>query len=224
MTWETLDGDEETHDGKRKDASGRGSHQGALYTAKIFQKYKSNLRVRMTFDHKNVRKLYDNICFLAGQGFRCLVANPDFYDQNWEEEDLRILEEEIRKVKERFEKEEILISLLEPMHLYCLGDCKGGITGQHIFPDGKLYPCLLAGGKPEFEIGDIENGVDQAKLGSILSHAGERHEECKDCALTTGCDGARCMIINKVVMREWAPPIPIQCWMNRVRYELNGIR
>lgn len=220
----SLDGDQETHDEKRKDADGRGSHQRALHAAKIFQKYNPQLRVRMTFDHRNVRKLYDNLCFLEEQGFRCLVANPDFYDEDWEEEDLKALEQEIWKTKERFGKEEILISLLEPMHLYCMGDCKGGITGQHIFPDGKLYPCLISGGREEFEIGDIENGVDQKKLASILSHAGERNKECKDCALSTGCDGARCMILNKIVMGEWDSPIPIQCRMNQLRYELNGIR
>lgn len=220
----SLDGDQETHDEKRKDADGRGSHQRALHAAKIFQKYNPGLRVRMTFDHRNVRKLYHNICFLVDQSFRCLVANPDFYDEDWTEEDLWILEQEIGKVKERFNGKEILINLLEPMHLYCLGDCKGGITGQHIFPDGKLYPCLLSGGKPEFEIGDIETGVDQGKLGSILSHAGEQHEECRDCALATGCDGARCMILNKVVMGKWDSPIPVQCRMNQIRYQLNGIR
>jgi len=220
----SLDGDRITHDAKRKDASGKGSHQKALATAKKLQEYNSQLRVRMTFDHKSVRKLCDNVVFLAEQGFHCLVANADFYDQGWGEEEVQILEDEMKKVKQRYEKDEILISLCEPMRLYCLGKCKGGITGQHIFPDGKLYPCIIAGGIPDFEIGDIKNGVDREKLGRILDHAGRKHEECKDCALATGCDGSRCMIINKVVMGDWCSPIPMQCQMNRLRYELNGVQ
>lgn len=79
----SLDGDQSTHDAKRKDAAGRGSHQRALVTAKKIQKYNPQFRVRMTFDHKSVRKLYDNIVYLAEQGFRCLVANADFYAHRW---------------------------------------------------------------------------------------------------------------------------------------------
>lgn len=58
-----------------------------------------------------------------------LVANPDFYDEDWEEKDLKALEQEIWKAKERFGKEEILISLLEPMHLYCLCALSTGCEG-----------------------------------------------------------------------------------------------
>ena len=220
----SLDGDQKTHDAKRKDAWGNGSHKKALAAAKKLLTYNPNLRVRMTFDHKSVYRLAENVAFLAAEGFPCIVANADFYDQNWSDEDIEALKEQIKDVKGRFEKENILISLLEPVHLYCKGDCSGGITGLHIFPNGTLYPCILAGGNPDFAVGTIETGIDLEKLDRILAHGKQRHPECGSCALASGCDGARCMIMNRVVMGAWLSPIPIVCQMRRVLYEMNGVR
>lgn len=220
----SIDGDEETHDALRTDAMGNGSHKKALESALKLLKYDPLLRIRMTFNHYNVNKLYSNVAFLVEKGFKCIAACENFYDSNWSDEDIDVLRIEIQKIKKSFGNKNFLISLCEPIRLYCLGECRGGENSLHILPNGKLYPCTLAGGISEFEIGDIEHGVNKRKVQQILSHAGLKHQECIGCALSTGCEGARCMIVNKIVMGKWDSAIPIQCSFNRLLYEINGIQ
>lgn len=219
----SLDGDAETHDLRRKDILGRGSHQKTLNCALKLLKYNPELRIRMTYDHTNVAKLYHNVSFLAGQGFKCIVAGENFYDCNWDDEKINILKCQIRKIKEKFDDKTVLINLCDPIKLYCMGECHGGESSLHIFPDGKFYPCVLAGGVSDFEIGDIKNGIDSDRVKEILSHSDEKDIECKECALSTGCENSRCMIINKIVMGKWNSAIPIRCQVNRLMYEINGI-
>jgi len=219
----SLDGDAETHDLRRKDILGRGSHQKALSCALKLLKYNPMLRIRMTYDHTNVTKLYNNVSFLVEQGFKCIVAGENFYDSNWDDEKINVLRCQIKKIKERFDNENVLINLCEPIKLYCMGECHGGESSLHIFPNGKFYPCVIAGGMSDFEIGDIKNGINSDRVKEILSHSNVKDMECKECALSTGCENSRCMIINKIVMGKWDSAIPVRCQVNRLMYEINGI-
>lgn len=75
--------------------------------------------------------------------FKCIVPAPNLFDKNWKKEDISILEEEMIKIKRYLEdKKDVLVSLVDKNTYGFKGVCSGGETSLHIYPDGKLYPCI----------------------------------------------------------------------------------
>lgn len=218
----SIDGTKETHDKNRPFKGGKGSHDIAMENSLKLLNILPNIRLRMTFDSGSVANLYKDVKYLIDLGFKFIVPAPNLFDQNWDVEHVKILENQINQIKKYIgNREDVNISLTDKEMYKIKGNCNGGKNGFHIYPDGKLYPCILAGGSKEFEIGDIFNGVNIIKRDSILSHSKNLNPDCDGCKLYSYCDGPRCKIINKLVTNNYYSAPPMQCALENLKYKIN---
>lgn len=220
----SIDGTKKTHDLMRPFKNGNGSYEVVINNSIKLLKYLPNLRVRMTFDSKTVNTLAKDVAHLINLGFKTIVPVANSFDKNWNVDNIDELEKQIRKIKKLIENDKnIAVSICESINGTVKGKCSGGITSQQIYVDGKLYPCMMAGGNSEFEIGDIWSGVDESLLNKILSYSDKENLECVGCDFNKFCDGERCKILNKLIMGKYNSPSMLECEINNLLYRINGI-
>lgn len=220
----SLDGTKETHDAVRVYKNGKGSHDIALKNSLELLKNSVKVRVRNTFDSKSVTNLYEDMKFLIEKGFKCIVPIPNLFDKNWDEESVKILEEQIKRIKSYTKnKDDILMSITDKKLYKSKGLCTGGKFSLNIYPDGSIYPCTMVTGNKEFCIGDVYNGVNIKKRDDMLDYSRQINEECKGCKLYNYCNGTRCKIKNKLITGDYCKPPVMQCAMERINYRLNVI-
>lgn len=221
----SIDGMKKTHDCNRPFKNGEGSYDTVYKNAmKLKGRLDKEIRVRTTYDSQTVYTLSDDVKHLLDLGFKVIVPGHNIFDKNWDEKDILELEKQIAAIKEYIKDyEDVFVSLCDPIDFNKGSRCTGGIDNIHIYPDGTLYPCMMAGGIEEFNIGNIYDGLDLNKLQSILSYSNYTNEECRECALCNVCDSSRCKIINKLITGSYIEPEPVGCAVNNVLYKINGI-
>lgn len=218
----SIDGTKVTHDKMRPFKDGKGSHSKVLNNSLKLLKYTPNMRVRMTFDSDSVDTLYKDVKYLIELGFKCIVPAPNLFDKNWNSDHIKILEKQIRFIKEYLEdRNDVVVSLTDKEIYSIKGTCNGGKSSLHIYPDGKLYPCILAAGNEKFHIGDIFNGIDIEKRDNLLSYSVKLNPECNGCKLYDYCDGPRCKIKNKLITDDYLSSPPMHCALENLQYKIN---
>lgn len=218
----SLDGTKETHDIVRVYKNGQGSHDIALENALKLLDNSVKIRVRNTFDSNSVSNLYKDIKFLIEKGFKCIVPAPNLFDKNWDVEKMKILENQIKKIKEYTkEKDDVLLSLTDKSLYKIKGSCTGGKSSLNIYPDGSIYPCTMVTGNKEFCIGDIYSGVNIRKRDDLLSYSKHVNKECEGCRIYNYCNGTRCKLVNKLITNDYCKPSAVQCAIERLNYKLN---
>lgn len=218
----SLDGLKVTHDKTRPFRGGKGSYDIAIANGNKLLQQLPYLRVRMTFDSSTVLTLAQDVKHLLELGYSIIVAAPNASDPLWNEEHMKILEEQIRKlnfIKQQYNNSSI--SLCEPIKLNCKSKCMGGIKSKHIYPNGDIYPCIMSGGMEEFIIGNVQSGVDAEKLNQILKYSESSNAACQDCKLIRSCDGERCKIVNKITNGDYFSPVALTCRLNNIRYSFS---
>ncbi len=198
----SVDGNEGVHNRNRKLANGRGSYELVdQYLEKIIKQI-PECRARATYTHNTVNDLSKSVIHLIQKGFKTIVAAGDYYDPFWQDEDENILRREIHKLHDYYQamqnKEKVRVNLLDKSLTEYL-PCQGGISSVNIDVDGKLYPCIAAVGNSDYQIGDIECGIDKIKVANILDMGSAMHEECKECPINKHCNGVRCKLKNKIM-------------------------
>ncbi|WP_195948291.1 radical SAM/SPASM domain-containing protein [Paraclostridium bifermentans] len=217
----SIDGAKSTHDYNRITKNGNATHDSVLKNSKKLLEHIPRLRVRMTFDTETVGNLYEDVKFLIDEGFKVIVPVADLYEKRWNDEHVKILESQIIKMKRYIEsKNDVLLSIVDTNIYKEKGLCDGGVSSFHIYPDGKLYPCTLAGGNNSFCIGDVNNGVDIKRRDYILNYSETTNEVCDGCSLCRSCEGNRCKIINKLITNDYFSPPPMHCAIQNLRYKL----
>lgn len=220
----SLDGTETVHGYYRPFKNGRSSYDIAITNSKKILKYRPQLRVRMTVTSRGVNSLAENVIHLINNGFRIIVPGIDFFDHEWNNQKIEVLEKQILMIKKYIkENNEVSVSLCDPILLRGENICRGGINSQNILPDGLIYPCMMAGGKKEFCIGNIYEGVDKEKLFEIMKQNCHINKECVGCSISNGCNGKRCKIINKLLNGDYKLPSALECEINHVLVRLNGV-
>lgn len=219
----SIDGKKQTHDLYRKYENGKGSYDTVIKNSALILKRFPQARARMTYSEKTVSDLAENIYSLISNGFKIIVPVQDFHAQEWSEKHLQILKEQIKKAKTFVDLYGVSIGVCEALDLTCRKVCNGGKNSINIFPNGKIYPCMLAAGIQEFEIGDVNQGIDMKKLNLISEHSQNCIIECDGCSFYDYCENVRCRIINKVLRGNYDSPSEIVCLLNNIFYEINGI-
>ncbi len=216
----SLDGNKNIHDLNRVFISGKGSHDIALKNSLRLLEHLPNIRVRMTFNTKTVDSLFESVKYLIEKGFKVIVPAPDLFDKNWNYSHIKILKEQILLIKEYTkDKEDLLISIIDNTYTKKC-NCKGGVNSVHIYPDGKLYPCILTGGIEEFCIGNIYDGIDTDKVSYFEEINKQKNPSCVGCEIYNYCDGSRCKIINKLINDNYLMPSAMLCNIENLKYDL----
>lgn len=198
----SIDGNKQIHDTNRKFSNGQGSYEVIEKKLKKIVSKIPDCRARSTYNHNTITHLSESVIHLIDQGFKTVVAAGDYYDSLWEDSDEDILRREISKLAEYYKtlpnKNEIRINLLDKT-LIQYSPCQGGITSINIDVDGKIYPCIVAVGNSEYEIGSVSSGIDTKKVNNILDFGTEMHEECKECPINECCNGVRCKLKHQII-------------------------
>lgn len=213
----SMDGNAKTQNYSRPFADGRATFEIVEKNLRKILKVKPDLRVRMTYNHQTVKDLYENVRFLVELGAKCIVPVHDFCDKSFTDQEMDILNSEIRKICKEYKKNDVLLSNWK---LKKLGGCSGGVTSMHIDSTGEIYPCMLAVGNREFIIGDVYKGIDSNKQTKVLEYSGQIIPECEGCDLYCYCNETRCKIINKVINGDYMKPSEVACALERIKYKL----
>ncbi len=213
----SMDGNEDTQNYSRPFGDGKPSFEIVSNNVRKILEIRPDLRIRMTYNHQTVKNLFENVKYFMDLGVHCIVPVHDFYDRDFTDNDLQVLNREIKKICKVYKQNK---ELLNNWKLKKLGDCSGGITSMHIDPKGDIYPCMLAVGNCEFAIGNVCNGIDVKKRDKILEYSRHTIPECKGCDLYKYCNETRCKIINKVLNGDYLKPSPLACGVERVKYRV----
>lgn len=220
----SLDGKKDTHDKFRKFADGKGSFDLAMEKAKKIKAFNPNIRIRMTIVPDTVEKLSENVEFLLQEGFTCVVPGIDSFTDEWNEESFSRFKEEILKLKEISKQYPTCgIGILEPL-FRCGKYCNGGRSSKHIYYNGEIYPCLISCGNREFNIGNVNDGINIRKRDQLLSYSNMENKVCQGCDIQEFCLATRCKIVNKIKTSDYFTPSLVDCYYTNLMYETNGVR
>ena len=176
----------------------------------------------MTYKSSNVSSLYESLVSIANLGFEVCVPIADFYDDEWTEEKIAILENQIDRTIEDENLKKMRISNINKRFLCTRkSDCFAGVTSFTINEDGDIYPCVFTLGEPKFIIGNVmsEERINNNKLDSIFKEIKNEYNDCDNCQAQERCTGNQCKLLNYMITGKYNVPPTINCRLMEV--ELN---
>jgi uncharacterized protein len=88
-----------------------------------------------------------------------------------------------------------------------------------VTPDGRLYPCTSFIGDENYLLGDVYNGVNNAKVIEIAKRAATP-ETCVNCDLVKRCTNS-CGCANRMNTGDENKVSPLQCTYERMLIEIS---
>lgn len=216
----SIDGDEDVYNTNRwyKDKTSAWLQVDTL----IPKLLESNLKLsaRMTYNAKTVSRLKNSCEYLFNRGFTILKAVPDYFDPNWNDDLLKILEEqliEIEKIKNL--KENLFINLEDDDLFIGRRGCAGGYSMFSIDLKGNIYPCTYVMDENQFLIGNLND----------ISHIEPRYtdgmnlarENCVGCRYFKCCKSASCLYGNYKMTGSLDKVNPFFCGYQKILYRIN---
>jgi uncharacterized protein len=201
----SLDGPPDLHDANRPDAAGKGSYAKILPNLqRLLHNSPVPVAARVTLTPEQWGRIEEVFEHLRGLGFhevgiapaspitRELLPGP--------EQEERLLDgfaAMARRFRQEADQGRILpfsniLDLLGRLHLGQTRSiaCGAGFGYLAVDAAGKFFPCHRLAGEKEFEVGNLETGVDNAKIASSLARltAGKK-QMCSGCWARTLCSG-----------------------------------
>lgn len=197
-----------SHDGPVQDEC-RVFHDGEGTAAALEEKISLLLRYQpyavgmSVVDPSTVSKASKIVKFLYRKGFKYITINMN-YDRAapWSQENLDTLASEYEKIANMYVRltaaeEKIYLSAIDVKILSHLKGEKYHIDRKamsknqpSVAPDGKIYLGSRHLNEPEFQIGDVFNGIDRTKQDALFEKGDEIPLECRECAIRTRCNYA----------------------------------
>ena len=172
----------------------------------------------------------ESVKYLHDLGFKkisCVIA----YGRkvNWTDADLDILRGQLELtaayVKELFiKKESYFVSPMCVKITDCIRGmnsaerCHLGVRQMPVTPAGKLYPCTSFIGDDDYLLGDVFNGINDAKVIEISKRAATP-ETCVGCDLVKRCTNS-CGCSNRMNTGDENKVSPLQCTYERMLIEV----
>lgn len=197
----SIDGGREAQDANRVFADGRGSW--ALVSRNIERMLASKLKVHAVavVDPDNLRFLASGFLALRSLGLRHIYFTPNLLAR-WSAEDWDALDDGLAVVAGQWADclragEELR---LDPFHVKVQAHifqgsrpewrCSFGKRELAISPRGHIYPCdrIVKGDEDDtLCLGDLDRGVDHAKMAAIARSREQIQPECAACAIKGRC-------------------------------------
>ena len=207
----SLDGGREQHNRNRVFKNNKGSFDIIMQNLEYYFKKKSYIFTNSVFDYKtNLLEVAD--FFQNNPRFINIGAAPvnkegtTYYDQ-FTEEDVKIFNERLQKVREIFLNDFIDDSHANSFIRYWMSkDCSSALTrvpfnlkqgyipytggcvpGDKMFVNvnGNILVCEKL--SEDFKIGDIKNGLDFNQIAKMVKEYNKTIEKCKDCVIRNVC-------------------------------------
>lgn len=112
-----------------------------------------------------------------------------------------------------FDEKILSITKQKPCHVCDLGHRK-----IYIDCDGTIYPCIQFGGWPEYRIGEVTTGIDEAARAKIHGRSLVKPSFCRGCALESRCVND-CACLNFQQCGDMGEVSPVQCTYQRMLIE-----
>lgn len=229
----SLDGPPHVHDKHRPQAGGQSSSRKTIEAAKIMLQYNPCTSVTCVISPDTAMHLTDSVDYLFSLGFRYLITTLD-YSADWTTKDFKILKKSYQQLAHWYEEkmlanerfylsffdERIRTRTFKPISVH--ERCHIGSRQFSIAPDGALYPCIqfvTTESLPEYMIGHVNHGFDEA-CQSYITHCSEKEKsECKGCALEDRCS-KWCSCINFMSTGSIEKASPVVCYNEQVLMEI----
>ncbi|MNW31277.1 hypothetical protein D3C74_81870 [compost metagenome] len=217
----SIDGTQAAHDMHRVFSNQRGSYDRVRENSLRLLERRPDTIARMTVTSANVRHLYQGVVELSQMGFQNILPVPDEGDSGWNEDTMKLLLEECKRITTYLHNHKTSISLdvgfiNDAPNKTKNSACDGGTGTLTIDTDGKLYPCTFANGIEEFCIGDIFEGIHASRLAAIHAEDDRVIEVCEGCQRYEYCTTTRCKIINKVRTGDYNVPTATRCCLEHL--------
>ena len=223
-------------DGKAQDicrifAGGKPTSAVVEEKAKLLLSYMPEASALATIAPQAVPYYAESVKYLHGLGFKHLSFVIAYGKKvNWTDEaldELRLqLEETGRYIKELFIKgEKVFIGPIYSKISECIKDknpaerCHLGVRQMPVTPDGSLYPCTSFIGDEYYLLGNVFEGINEAKVTEIAKRA-STPETCKDCPLVKRCTNS-CGCANRMNTGDENKVSPLQCTYERMLIEVS---
>jgi uncharacterized protein len=226
----SIDGDEKTHNKHRITKNGEGSFKNVFNKIALIKKFQPWTGARITVCPDTVSDLFYNVDFLYRNGINQFLIGASI-EQNWDENALRIYEEQFRSLGEYHlaktaNKEPFRMSFFEQDQTD--SDCLNGVWGCHagrnhfiITYNGDIYPCskfigLESYNCSEFYMGNIFEGITNLTAREkLFNMKGHLFKSCQDCSEIDACTGG-CPADNYSVNRDLFIPCGTGCSMTEI--------
>jgi len=218
----SLDGKKETMEKNRKCIAGNVDYELIEKNALSLLEIYPNLRVRMTYDRKNVDELGENIRYFIEKGFRNIVPVADEYATDWTENDFEKIREQFVSLRSWMAQNsinDVNIDILSSCFQE-LGKCTAGDHYYSIDVFGNIFPCTVLVGHDEWKIGTVQNGLDTTMLQRIKEINAPEISECSGCGLYHYCTSTRCRFINYATTGDYFKPNIVACNMLGIKAAL----
>lgn len=218
----SIDGKKETMEKNRKCISGKIDYDQIENNALSLLEKHPGLRIRMTYDRKNVDELCENIKYFIQKGFRYIVPVADEYADDWTENDYEKIREQfifLRNWMKNNNIDDVKIDVLSGCFRE-LGKCTAGDHYYSIDVFGNIFPCTVLVGHDEWQIGSLKQGLDKKMLKRIKDINEPEIVECSGCGLYDYCISTRCRFINYATTGNYFTPNIVACNMLGIKAEL----
>lgn len=231
----SLDGRPEVHDSMRPFPGNSGSYEQVV---KAFQTYvqkqpPGGYYIRGTFTRHNLDFSQD-VLHMAQLGFRDISVEPvvagNDTDYAFKEEDVSVIMAEYERLTR-----ELLARLNagQPLNFFhfnidleggpCLpkrlAGCGAGYEYLAVTPEGDLYPCHQFVGKPEFLLGNVQDGVQGQEIIESFRQAHiYNKEDCVNCWAKFYCSGG-CHANAHAFNKDLLKPYQLGCQLAKKRFE-----
>lgn len=229
----SLDGPPHIHDRHRPQAGGQPTSRRTVEAAKLMLKYNPCTSVTCVISPDTAAYVAESVDYLYELGFRYLLTTLD-YSADWSLEDFKQLKKAYQALAKWYEKkmlanerfylsffdERIRTRTFKPLSAH--ERCHIGGRQFSIAPDGALYPCIqfvTTEGLPEYMIGHVKQGFDEACQSHITCASEKEKPECRGCALEARCS-KWCSCINFMSTGSVEKASPIVCYNEKILIEI----
>ncbi len=222
----SLDGDKAVHDTNRIFPDFTGSFDTVIKNIGKILIIKPNAAARMTITKKNVSHLFENISFLIDCGFHNIFPNIDFTDRDWEDSDIEIYLDQMKRVSKLIKLKKDQSSSIEiPIFSYLKrkrrnDKCDGGKGSFAISASGDIYPCSVIMNIKEWKMGNVLEGLELSILERLEEISKTDLSSCDGCSRYEYCNGPRCRLINYKYTGDYDKPLDAFCIYENLGYQL----
>ena len=208
----SIDGNEKTQNYNRPCQNGEDSFEKVSKNIPILLKYFPNITFRGTIYADTVEETFNNYMYAIGQGFKNIFLMPDGRHNNWTENKIESLKQELDKIYIFMNK--CFDNNIEPINFSTINKsfqnlidfangekkleisrsffrCGLGITSGAIGYDGSIYGCQEQPSKDLsniFYIGNLKKGIDVSLHSKLLLEYNKKNvATCYDLSLCKKC-------------------------------------
>lgn len=199
--------------------------------AKLLLKYIPNAYAMATIAPQAVPYYADSVRYLHDLGFRNVAVVIAYGSKvSWTDEDLELLRIQLEKTATYLKE---LFIRKDPFYMNAFGSkirdcisgrnsaerCHLGVRQMPVTPAGELYPCTSFIGDKDYLLGNVFDGLNEAKLAEIARKAATP-ETCRECGLVKRCTNS-CGCSNRMNTGDENKVSPLQCTYERMLIEIS---